>query len=44
MAHLAFLRRCLQAKLADGFEHFYAAAFGVFNVLNAATGTPENFA
>ena len=30
------------AKLAYGFEHFYA--FGVLDVLNAATGTLKHFA
>jgi hypothetical protein len=28
-----------RTKLADGFEHFHAVAFGVFDVLNTATGT-----
>jgi hypothetical protein len=30
-------------KLADSLEHLAAIAFGVFDILNAATCSPQNF-
>jgi hypothetical protein len=33
----------LKPKLANGFEHFHAVAFGVFDILNTATGAFQNF-
>jgi hypothetical protein len=33
-----FETMALKPKLANGFEHFHAVAFAMFDVMNAATG------